>query len=77
MDNEQQKALLEALQKGNADLVELLANEMFITHNGGCNFVEMNAFEKYANCKIVCLERDSFGWLVGGIKYGGKMYMFG
>jgi hypothetical protein len=77
MDNEQQKALLEALQKGDEKLVESLANELFITNSGACNYVEMNAFERYANCRIVCLERDTFGWLVGGIKYGGKTYTFG
>lgn len=54
-----------------------LANELFILSNGGINRAQMNEFERFAPCKIFCAERDSFGWLVGGIIYNGRKYYFG
>lgn len=59
------------------DVINSLACELFITGEGYNNRVEMNAFEAYANCKFVCLERDSFGPLIMGIKYGGRTYSYG
>lgn len=77
MDNEDQKALLEALQKGDKSVIDQLASKLFFTQSGGCNWVEMDAFEKYAPCTIVCLKRDKYGWLEGGIVYNGHTYRFG
>lgn len=69
--------LLEALQEENADRIDALACGLFITNDGGCNWENILEFEKYANCKIYALEKDSFGWLIGGIRYGGKTYAYG
>jgi hypothetical protein len=72
-------ALLKELQKENPDPdnVNSLACALFITTEGRPNFAQMNEFERYAPCKIFCAERDSYGWLIGGIKYNGKKYYFG
>lgn len=69
--------LLDALRKEDEARIAILANELFITREGRCNYAQMNEFERYAPCKIVKLEGDSFGWLVGGIKYNDKTYSFG
>jgi hypothetical protein len=69
--------LLKALQQGDEERVNALACDLFITNEGKCNWVEMNAFERYAPCKIVPLERDSFGWLIGGIKYNDRTFAYG
>lgn len=69
--------LLVALQTGDEDKVNELACELLITSSGQINRAQVSEFEAYAPCKVVCLERDSFGWLVGGIKYGNKTYSFG
>lgn len=72
-------ALLEELRKENPnrDTINYLAITLFITDKGQPNFAQMNEFERYAPCKIFCAERDTFGWLVGGIIYNGKKYYFG
>lgn len=59
------------------DVINGLACEIFITSAGRINYCEVNAFEKYANCKITPAEQDSFGWLIGRITYGGRKYYFG
>lgn len=69
--NEERESTLEE------DVINALACELFITSKGQNNRVEMSAFESYANCKFVCLEQDSFGPLVMGIKYGGRTYSYG
>lgn len=68
--NEERETTLEE------DVINSLACELFIV-GGQNNRVEMSAFEAYANCKFVCLERDSFGPLIMGIKYGGRTYSYG
>lgn len=60
-----------------ADQINALACELFINHAGSVNWAQVNEFEKYAPCKIIPLEKDSFGWLIGGIQYGGRTYSFG
>lgn len=69
--------LLKALQANDEELVNELACKLFITREGHHNRVEINKFESYAPCKIFPLEQDSFGWLIGGIKYGDKTFSFG
>lgn len=69
--------LLKALQDGDEDRVNELACILFIDREGHHNRVEINKFQSYAPCKIFPLERDSFGWLIGGIKYGDKIFSFG
>ena len=73
------KELLEEIRKEepNDDVICSLANELFISDGGGCNWPQMNEFERYAPCKIICIERDSFGWLVGGIVYNKKTFSYG
>lgn len=81
-NNERWEKLLKLLQQANLndapveDEINSLACELFIS-GGQNNRVEMSAFGAYANCTFVCLERDSFGPLVMGIKYGGKTYSYG
>ena len=48
------------------DEIETLACGAFITGNG-CNWANMRPVED-AGFAVVALEKDSFGWLVGGIK---------
>jgi len=69
--------LLKALQEGDKDKVNNLACSLLITHDGQINRPQMNEFERYAPCMIFPIEKDSFGWLIGGIKYNGKTYSFG
>jgi len=77
MTEEQMKALLDAVKAGNEDEICGMANEHFINANASNNWTNIKAFEEFSGAKIVCLERDSFSWLVGGIKYDGKMYSYG
>lgn len=58
------------------NIINALSCELFISR-GQNNRVEMSAFAAYANCTFVCLERDSFGPLIMGIKYGGRTYSYG
>ena len=60
-----------------ADKINGLACELFITDKGRVNRAQVSEFEKYAPCKIFPLERDSFGWTVGGITYNGRTFSFG
>lgn len=69
--------LLKALQEGDEEKINNYACALFITKEGRMNMAQKDEFERYAPCKIVCLERDSFGWLIGGIKYNDKTYSFG
>jgi len=69
--------LLAAMQAGDEDKVNDLACELFITNEGWCNRAQINEFERYAPCKIFPIERDSFGWLIGGIKYNDKTFSYG
>ena len=69
--------LLKAIQAGDEIEVSAIANELFITHEGRVNYPQVNEFEKYAPCKIGPAERDSFGWLIGYIKYNDRTYYFG
>lgn len=60
------------------DEIEGLCNELFITNSGSCDWKNMKAFEDaLPGSKIVALETDSFGWLVGGIKYEERIYSYG
>lgn len=70
--------LFEAVKAGNQEAIYNLACEHFITNEGRCNWANINAFERdHPECKIVPLEKDSFGWLIGGIKYEDKTYSYG
>lgn len=69
--------LLNALQAGNEDRINDLACQLFIDRHGHPNRVEISKFQAFAPCRIFPLEQDSFGWLIGGIKYGDKVYSFG
>jgi hypothetical protein len=59
------------------DQINSLACGLFILNSGRPNYAQMNEFEHYAPCKIFCAEQDSFGWLMGGIKFYGRTYYFG
>jgi len=71
--------LLKAMQaeKPDEDVINGLACNLFITPYGEINRAQINEFEKFAPCKIYPVERDSFGWLIGGIKYNDKKFTFG
>ena len=91
--DERWEALLLALQQANSlpkppedeerertleeMVIDGLASEIFITLKGRVNYSEVNAFERFANCKITPAEQDSFGWLIGCITYGSRKYYFG
>lgn len=75
--NTKMNELLEALQKGDEEKVNELACGLFITHDGNINRPQMNEFERYAPCHIFPIEKDSFGWLIGGIRYNNEVYSFG
>lgn len=57
--------------------IDVLACDLFITKEGRINYAQVNEFEKYAPCKMFPAERDSFGWVIGGINYNGRKYYFG
>jgi hypothetical protein len=59
------------------DKIGELASGLFITNGGHCNWDNIKKFEEMATCDIFSIERDSFGWLIGGIKYEGKIYSYG
>jgi len=46
--------------------IERLAEELLITEKGYCNWKNIN-FLRDIDIDIFPIERDSFGWLVGGI----------
>lgn len=69
--------LLQALKAEDQKSVEDFACDLFITNVGRCNWENIKEFEKLASCEIVPLEQDSFGWLIGGIRYNGKTYPYG
>lgn len=69
--------LLDALYKGDKEAVNRLACDLFITKDGRCNWANISVFQAYAPCRIFALERDSCGWLIGGINYNGTIYSFG
>lgn len=71
--------LLKEMQKEtpDEDVINGLACSLFITSGGGINLAQVNEFEKYAPCKIYPVEKDSFGWLIGGIDYNDKNFTFG
>ncbi len=74
---EEFKKLLEALKNKNSEEINGLGCELFITNEGGCNWTNINKFEEFSGAKIVPLEKDSFGWLIGGIKFEGETYSYG
>jgi hypothetical protein len=60
------------------DKIDQIASGLFVTNKGQCNWGHMLGFEaRYPGVKIVRLEGDSFGWLIGGIKWMGKTYAYG
>lgn len=69
--------LIKYLESGNKKGVNDLASGIFITDEGRCNWDTIKYFETYAGVKIYALERDSFGWLVGGIEYHKKVFSYG
>lgn len=71
--------LLKELQKEqpDPDVINGLACDLFITHEGRVNRAAVSEFSAYAPCKIEPLERDGFGWLTARITYSDKQFMFG
>lgn len=69
--------LLDALCLDDVEEVNNIACALFITDTGGCDWGIMKRFEEYADVKIYKVESDSFGWLVGGIKFRNREFTFG
>lgn len=70
--------LVSAVKLEDTELVNELASGTLICNDGGCNWTTINELERQLpGLKVVALEKDSFGWLVGGIKYEGKVYSYG
>lgn len=66
---QQLKDLLD--KDGSEDEISDICCELFIDDSGGNNWMMINSFTEYApEYSIVCVERDSFSWLVAGIKKG-------
>jgi hypothetical protein len=71
--------LLDALQKEDGGTIDKEARKLFITHEGLCNWAQLDEFERYAPCRI-----DAFGYYetkddepFGVIRYNDKIYPFG
>lgn len=47
--------------------ISLMADDILITPSGFCNWANIHLMEDYGY-RVFPLERDSFGWLVGGIQ---------
>ena len=47
--------------------ISLLADDILITPSGFCNWENIHLMEDHGY-QVFPLERDSFGWLVGGIR---------
>lgn len=77
MLEEEFELLQRALDQGEEDVVDSIATDIFITPNGGAWIERIRAFETFADCKIYPGEEDSFGWLIGVIKYKDKEFTFG
>jgi len=58
-----------------AEVVEL-ANKHLITDKGQCNWYNIN-FLKNAGIDIFPVERDSFGWMLGGILTSKGVIVYG
>lgn len=72
------KALVEYVKQGNQEAINNLCCSLFIRKDAGCDWANIKAFElMLPEAKVVCLEKDSFGWLIGGIRYNGKTYSYG
>jgi hypothetical protein len=69
--------LLVALEQYDEDKVESLASSLFITDKGNCNWTNIKAFERLSGCVIFGADKESFGWLVGGIRFKGKVFIYG
>lgn len=55
--------------------VTSMAEDKLINNHGGCNWTNIEILAK-AGFKVFAAERDSFGWLIGGIRtpYGVVYY---
>lgn len=69
--------LLAALKASDFTKVDALASELFITDGGRCEWKKMKEFENFANCKFFAGEKDSFGWLIGGILFEDQAFYYG
>jgi hypothetical protein len=58
-----------------AEIIEL-ANEHLITEKGYCNWNNIN-FLKENSIHVFPIERDSFGWLLGGISTSKGIITYG
>lgn len=56
--------------------VEDLAGELLIGESGRCNWVSIN-YLRDNGYRVYPVDRDSFGWLVGGIKTKKGLVTFG
>lgn len=57
-------------------IVENLANKFLITNEGKCHGDNIELLEDYG-FDVYPIERDSFGWLIGGIKTSKGVIMYG
>ena len=57
------------------DIIDI-ATVIFIDHEGRVNFTNIIECRKYG-IDIFCVERDKFGWLIGGIKTKKGVITFG
>jgi hypothetical protein len=69
--------LLAALILADEEKINDLACRRFITSCGGCDWEAIRKFEELSNCRIFPLEKDSFGWLIGGISFQGRIFSYG
>jgi hypothetical protein len=69
--------LLAALKAGDEEKVNYIACGLFITEHGRCNWDAISKFEEFAGCRIYPVEKDCFGWLIGGILFEGKEFCWG
>lgn len=53
-----------------------LADDLLITTNGVCNWTRINML-KNIGYNVFPLERDSFGWLIGGISTSKGIIAYG
>jgi len=70
--------LLTAMEKLDKDLVRRLADDLFITKDGGVNFVNVQKFERYSRCDVFPAQTmPGVGKLVGWITYNEMKYYYG
>lgn len=70
--------LMAAIKISDKEKVDNIACRLFITDNGQCDWGNIRAFELLnPGIGIFAIEEDSFGWLIGGIRYENKVFSYG